>query len=498
MKSILKIAICLCIGVYASAQGVTEAVRYSTTSPIGTARVVGVGGSFGSLGGDLGVLAINPAGIADYRKSEFTISPTFSTVRSDAGFTNLETTNTDESNSILSINNIGVVFSYKPKSSSLNTSNLAISLNRNNSFRQNIFYEGSTITSITDRFLERANGNATTDLDDFEAYPAYATDAIYDLDNDGFYDSDFSVLPGSDTRLIDKSQSIKREGRNNELNIAWAGKYNESLNIGIGVGIPIISFEERKTYNESDNDNLIENFNNLTYQENITTSATGINLKFGAQYAFAKIMRVGASLQSPSWMSVTDDYETYMKYDFTLNNVQYVNDYESPAGNFKYRLNTPWKATVSAATIIRAGKINGFINGDVEFIDYRNTDLNFSAFGNSGETIAETEANEQINLQLASTINYRLGGELAYKKVRVRGGLQLQSSPYDLDGGDLNPTTSVGLGYRGDKIFIDLAYRSSQSEEGYVPYILLDETRNQVVNIKNNTSNLFVTIGFKF
>jgi len=46
-----------------TAQSLTDAVRYSTLIPGGTARAMGVGGSFGAMGGDFGVLTINPAGI---------------------------------------------------------------------------------------------------------------------------------------------------------------------------------------------------------------------------------------------------------------------------------------------------------------------------------------------------------------------------------------------------------------------------------------------------
>jgi len=56
----------------ASAQSDADALRYSQTSLAGTARFTSMAGAFGALGGDFSSIAINPAGLGIYRKSEFT------------------------------------------------------------------------------------------------------------------------------------------------------------------------------------------------------------------------------------------------------------------------------------------------------------------------------------------------------------------------------------------------------------------------------------------
>ena len=57
------------------AQNETDALRFSQFNYGGTARFMSMGGAFGALGGDFSSLAINPAGIGIYRRSEFSFTP---------------------------------------------------------------------------------------------------------------------------------------------------------------------------------------------------------------------------------------------------------------------------------------------------------------------------------------------------------------------------------------------------------------------------------------
>src|SRR5438046_2391525 len=69
-----------------SAQSDIDALRYSQNSLAGTARFVSMGGAFSALGGDFSTLSSNPAGIAVYRKSEFSISPSFFKEKSQSDY----------------------------------------------------------------------------------------------------------------------------------------------------------------------------------------------------------------------------------------------------------------------------------------------------------------------------------------------------------------------------------------------------------------------------
>lgn len=51
-----------------------DAYRFSRTVPAGSARIIGVGGTQWSLGGDVSNIAGNPAGLGFFRKSEASLS----------------------------------------------------------------------------------------------------------------------------------------------------------------------------------------------------------------------------------------------------------------------------------------------------------------------------------------------------------------------------------------------------------------------------------------
>jgi len=78
-KQIILVAIGLFFTITSIAQNDIDAMRYSQITFGGTARFASMAGSMGALGGDFSTLSFNPAGIAVYRKSELSITPSFFT-----------------------------------------------------------------------------------------------------------------------------------------------------------------------------------------------------------------------------------------------------------------------------------------------------------------------------------------------------------------------------------------------------------------------------------
>lgn len=479
----------------AFSQSLTDALRYSTVYPGGTARTAGAGGAFGALGGDFGGITINPASLATYRSSEFTFSPGIRNEKTESILQG-STLSTSNSENHFGLENLGLVLSNQPIASDWYTSNLAIGFNKIANFDRSYNFSGATIGSITERWVELANGLNFQQLDDFEAYPAYSTGAIYDFEEDGFYETDFQGLPD---QAVSKGQFVDQEGSINELSLTWAGNYKNKMSIGLGVGIPFLSFEELKTYYEEDPNGEIPIFDDLEYTEYLNTTGTGVNLKAGFIYTPARVLRIGASVQSPTWYFLTDDYDTNVAYSFTDSQGAQSYDESSPAGTFRYRFRAPWIATISAATLYKAGDIQGFVSADLEYKDYSSANYNLTA--NSVEE-ADREygrlLNAEINQELTSAASIRLGTELAYKKLRLRGGVQLTQSAFEADDGATSETLSLGIGVREDKFFIDLGLIHRTSELGYIPYVVSNDSRNQLVINDFTTNNWIVTLGYKF
>ena len=277
MRKITIILIALFFTYFAHSQTINDAVRYSLYDIAGTARTVGAGGALGALGADFSVLSTNPAGLATYRRSEFMFTPTVNLSNVKAELEGSQNQSVEQTKTKFNLNNLGLVIANRPYESKWKTSNFAVGLNRMANFHQEIFYEGTSSGSITDRFLELAVGKSLSELGNFEEGLAYDAFAIFD--DNGQYFSDF--LLGED---VEKSQRIERVGSVNELVFSLAGNYNEKLMLGATVGIPFIRFEETKTYREIDEDDSTPVFDELAYTENLNTTGAGINLKIGAIY----------------------------------------------------------------------------------------------------------------------------------------------------------------------------------------------------------------------
>ena len=455
--------------------------------------MMGAGSSFGAMGGDFGVIGINPAGLADFRASEmmFTLSFNGGDTQSALEGNAFEKTGHQQEPRI---ENLGVVFAVRNPGGKLRTNNLSIGFTQYNNFNQDFGYSGYSNGSITERFAELANGRDPDFFDPFEAQLAWETGAVFDFDGDLVYETDLDTIQD-----VFKSQNVSRSGRINELSFAWAGKFDNNLNIGLGIGIPFVSFEEDKNYREEDLDDRFPFFNDLRFIERLATSGTGINFKLGLGYVIDNTIRLGFAYQSPTYYSLNDNYYNEMSYSFTDSNGVQSFDSGSPDGRFNYRLTTPSRTTLSIGTLMRGNAIKGFLNFDAQYVNYTGNKFDFTVDNNDpSEAEYEREVNTEIEQQFKSTWNFNIGGELAFDNFRFRGGVAMLGSPYFVDSfADFENVYSLGAGFRADRIYFDIAYQFRQTDEGYIPYRVLDSSREPFVTNEINTNKFSVTVGFK-
>ena len=503
---VLIIAIVWCHLLFAQVAG--DALRYSFFDVQGTARTMGVGGGIGALGGDFSVLSTNPAGLAIYRTSELMITPGFIFNNTNSILAGDASESFDISETKFNLNNAGIIINKRPMHPKWKTFNIGVGLNRLSDFKQSFFYRGKTTGSYADRFLERAydgNGNGLfpDELDDFEAGPAYSTGAIFeDFRNQDStiyeYLNDFEVhfINTEENPAIQKEQSVRRKGGINELVISFAGNYNEKLMLGATIGVPFVSYEENKSYEESDPGDEIFGFVDMSYQERVKTKGTGINFKAGAIYRINQMIRIGAAIHTPTAYTLTDTFATVLEYayDEGFGGVQRFKE-SSPDGSFRYKLATPWRYITSIGVII---KKRGFITGEIEFVNYGKSSFNLTSNSdNPADGDYQDEVNSEISNDFTSVVNFKIGGEYAYKKLRIRAGYGLYGSPYTSKTSS-NNSFSFGLGYRLYSVFFDLAYKYSQYEEEYAPYYVSTPSLQQTVYNTFNVNNILLTIGFKF
>ncbi|MGB0864215.1 MAG: hypothetical protein ACPGXZ_14925 [Saprospiraceae bacterium] len=218
------------------AQTVADAVRFSVFDINSTARSVGVGGGLSALGSDFSTLSVNPAGLAMYRGKEFTFTPSLVLINSDAdlkGGAGVQSKRKVNFN----FNNLGLVLSSRPTSTTLKTSNFGLGFNRIANFHQKVSYEGVTRGSIVDRWLELADGRSPSQLDNFEGGLAYDVGGIFPAGGGGdFYDAD--IFP---TNNVLKSQEITRKGAINEMVFTYAANIKERIMFGVTLGVPFLT-----------------------------------------------------------------------------------------------------------------------------------------------------------------------------------------------------------------------------------------------------------------
>ena len=472
----------------------TDALRYSTFDVTGTARSVGVAGSMGALGTDFAVLSTNPAGLGAYRWSKFTFTPAVfdSKISSLLEGNDKNVTNTERDYNI-NINNVGLVIASLPNGSKWKTINFGVGFNRLANYNQRFFYSGESEGSITDRFVELADGFTADQLDDFEAGLAYDAGAIWNNDPDDltFYTNDFL-----DGELVERAQVVRTSGNINELVFSLAGNYDEKLMIGTTIGVPFLSFEENKNYEETDEDDSNPVFDRLEYNEFLRTTGTGINFKFGFIYRAHQLVRIGGAIHTPTFFNLEDEFSTTMDYAYFDNfgNLQEpLEPVRSPSGLYDYKLRTPWRLFGNAAVLL--GK-NGFLSGEVEWVDYSSSAFNFHRAVSADDEEYERDLNGQIEDGFQANLNVRLGGELRYEIFRFRGGYLLSTSQFV---GDDNIYTgfSAGLGIDEKKFFMDLAYRRTTTGETYIPYVTASEPQQSITN-DGVLQRYLLTIGFKF
>ncbi len=465
----------------------SDIIRYSFQTVQGTARAMGVGNAMGGLGGDFTSLSINPAGIGGYWKSELVVSPVVignNTRSSLAGGPESQTLARK-----FALSNLGLVFTTPNDRGNWRSVSLGFGINKLGSFNQEFFYNGATDGSITDRFAGLAHGLAPDELDPFEARLAHRTEAIFDLEGDDIYETDFD----NHSQAFGKNQTVTNQGYNNEMVVAFGGNLNDKLLLGLSLGIPFVSYESAKSYVEFDEDDVIPVFNRLQFDENLTTQGGGINIKLGAIAKLKNNLRIGAAFHSPTYLSLTDRFTTDLSYEFDQGSGNESYSDGSPDGEFEYALITPWKAVANAAWII--GK-KGFVSTDLEYVDYSSAKYDFTTNSESNEDrIYQDEVNAEIKSIYRGALNLRLGGELALQGFRFRAGTQFFSSPFVGDS-SLDSIFSLGAGVRGNKAFLDLAFSHSTGKDTYLPYSV-NGAPNQVVTNHRGTNQIVLTVGFK-
>ncbi len=455
-KTLLTLIIGLFFFTSAFPQNEMDALRYSQLFPGGTARFVSMGGAFGALGGDFSSLSINPAGLGIYRSSEFTITPALHYNQAETRFFD---TPEEDMKYDFNLNNVGLVLTFPAGNQDNNDGwqfiNLGLGINRHNNFNDRWIADGfNPHSSKMASILEQANREGHVDnLDPFSTELAWETWLIGEDDDNGFF------IDMADN--VRQRQETNTSGSVREFILSMGANYADRLYLGASVGFPSVSYKEESIFEESDTEQLNEVFNSMTYINNLETSGSGYNFKFGAILRINDLVRLGGAFHSPTFYELTDRYQSTMRSDLNLD--YDTQEAESPSGRFDYELNTPLKAIGSLGLVFGNA---GLLSFDYEYTDYTKARLRSSQH-------LFSEENKTIRESFTTQHSFRVGGEYRVAPVILRAGYGFYASPYkgDINDGERS-VISAGFGLRESTYFIDFAYAYSFYSEDYHLYFM--------------------------
>lgn len=500
MKKNILILLSLFSILGASAQDITDALRYSSEDLKGTARFRAMSGAFGALGGDLSAVAINPASSAVFNKSFGTVTFDFSNSKNTVNYFNGSTSTEDDE---FNLNQAGGVFVFTGTNNSpWQKFSLAVNYTDTKDFEDSFIAIGTSNSSIDEYFLEYANGVPLDLLETidgenvnelyaylganegfgvqqaFLGYQSYIIDPIStDLTNTSYISS---IAAGS----FDQEYARASTGLNGKFSFNFGAQYEENLYLGINLNTHFLNYDSSTRFFER-NTNSNSTTNEVFFSNNLSTNGDGFSLQLGTIAKLNESFRIGATYESPTWYSISEETTQYIETysdefdDTVIVDPRVVNIYPD------YNLKTPGKISGSLAYLI--GK-EGLISFDYSYKDYSNIEFrpkNDLAFEYQNELIEEL-------LKPAST--YRFGGEYRFDRLSLRAGYRFEESPYEDETtrGDLTGY-SAGLGYSFGSFKVDFAYTNTSFDENRSLYqVGLTNT----ANINRDLSSFIVSLSF--
>ncbi|RZL10902.1 MAG: hypothetical protein EOO62_12730 [Hymenobacter sp.] len=311
----------------------------------------------------------------------------------------------------------------------------------------------------------------------------------------------YSLLVQNRRGNIAQGEQVQNSGSMSQFDLAYGGSYRDRLYIGLGLGIVTSNFYSRRTFSEGESDATTP-LNNYTLYDDVRTSGTGFNARLGLIYRVVDAVRIGASVQTPTWMYLTDTYSSTMDSHFDASGGYPAANYEATTGSnqYAYRITTPFRANGGVAVTV--GKY-GFLTGDVEYVGYQHMRLDSDPSSTLGDNASFATDNAGIAQTYGNAVNLRFGGEARLDIFRVRLGFAHYGSPYNsavvnkaYTNLDQNYYTA-GLGLRQGNFFIDAAGVYTRYNSYYSPY-QLNNYSEPVIQVKNSRFTTTVTAGLTF
>ena len=570
MKRIVLAAALLAASVVAGAQNMYDAITFSQNHYFGTARSMAMGNAVTAVGGDLGSIGINPAGSAVAGYGQFAITPGLTISSVSSSFSpegeNAYGLPNKTGSTRMNLPNIGFTMNYRTgRRSGVKSLTFGILSNQTNNY--NFVSDGFGSNSQTSKIAEFANAaygyservlaeynsfnNSDVPWDILTAYQGgmfgpYGWDGLYagvteSISDDGSY----HYVPGT----LAQTSSLSKRGSKNDLILNLGMNISDKVYLGFNVGLPTARYRYSESFYEAaanpdqfpivfeDGQELYTTwFNRGSYNYQYRADVDGIYAKIGVILRPVESLRIGASFQTPTALTISESWQYYAST--TFDDPYYDDSETSPLGEYSYSLRTPYRASFGAAYIF--GK-KGLVSVDYELADY--SVMRFSQVHRDRMTNDDFATQNWTNKYFAGlSHNVRAGVEFKLTpEFSLRAGYTLTTSPErywtDSDGrtvtaddfsadfysyfnrikslltphyyGDRTQSFSAGIGYSSPgSFFMDAAVRLTQyPATTFAPYYDYDsyDRNGNLLSVRaprllneRNLWNASLTFGWRF
>ena len=455
MKKIFLAAALLAASVAAGAQNMYDAINFSDNNYIGSAKSMALGGAVTALGGDLGTIAINPAGSAVAGYSQFSFTPGLSISSVSSNFSpegeNAYSYSSDMTRTRMTLPNIGMTVNYST-GRRYGVRSWTFGLLSSRTADYNFAADGFGFNGRTSKIAEFADAawgysedilkeynsfnNSDIPWDILAAYQGgmygpYGWDGLYAGVTEAISpNGDYHYVPGD---LAQTSYRTKR-GSKNDLILNFAMDISDRVYVGFNLGLPTARYRYSESFYEaavdpsqfliSYDDGYDTCFKSGSYNYDYLADMAGIYAKVGVIFRPMDGVRLGASFQTPTAYTISETWQ--YATSTTFDDDYYDDRVTSPQGEYSYTLRSPYRASFGAAFTFSR---KGFVSVDYELADY--SVMRFRAIHDDRMAEDTFLAQNWTNKYFAGISHaVRLGGELKLNpEWALRGGYSVTTSP---------------------------------------------------------------------
>ena len=526
-------------GLVIDPSGVTamDMFNYSQqTHTFGTARSAGMAGAMTSLGGDMSVLSINPAGLGMYRTNEVVLTPMIGithSINDDPSY--------ERNNSIrFAMSNFGGVGKVYEGSGKLVAVNLGFAYNRlaDLNYRTS-FYRPENQSSIAGVFARQLqqSGMRSDDFYDSNDYfdwwridpkywgaaLGYRCGLVYDKDSNGNQRAWAPDMYGT-SPSVGQYMSLESRGSIGEYALSIGMNIDNKVYVGATVGLHSI-YQRRDMYygegysyaaGDAPTGRELEYFN---YNQTAIVDGTGVNFKLGVTYRPIQALRLAVAFHTPTAYTLDYSYQAAMLSRVKDNATGTIISPDPEAMTDIWRDNGPNSWNFSSPVRLLCGASYTFGDKAIISVDYERDWYNTIRCGET--PVGEDVYDDFFRNYLKGSNTVRVGVEVKpIPIVALRAGYSFNGSMLkDESVVFSSPVTyqtqyaTAGVGVSFGYMFVDLAYQYVAARQtDYRLFYALDQTGevNSMGNIelyddysglfstRRTGHNVIMTLGFRF